>query len=74
MKETQCDRILRHLRDYGTITSLEAITEYGILRLASRINDLKRRGYAITSETKSAKNRYGETTHYSVYKLMERNI
>ena len=74
MKETQCDRILRHLRDYGTISSLEAITEYGILRLASRINDLKRQGYPITSETKSSKNRYGETTHYSVYKLAERNI
>ena len=74
MKETQCDRILRHLRDYGSISSLEAITEYGILRLASRINDLKRQGYPITSETKSSKNRYGETTHYSVYKLAERNI
>ena len=71
MKETQCDRILRHLKDFGSITTLEAITEYGILRLASRINDLKKRGYKITSTTGTAINRYGENTHYSVYKLIE---
>lgn len=73
MKITQCDRILRHLKDYGSITSLEAMQEYGIMRLASRINDLKCRGIRIISETKSSKNRYGETTHYSVYKLAEVN-
>ena len=71
MKETQCDRILRHMRDYGTISSLEAITEYGILRLASRISDLKKRGYNIVSTTGTAMNRYGEETHFSVYKLIE---
>lgn len=71
MKITQCDMILRHLRDYGSITSLEAITEYGILRLASRINDLKRSGHNIMSETKKGSNRYGDTFHYSVYRLIE---
>lgn len=72
MKTTQCERILRHLRDFGSISSLEAITEYGILRLASRINDLKRKGYPIVSETKTGKNRYDESTHYKVYKLVEK--
>ena len=71
MKTTQCDRILRHLRDYGSITSLEAITEYGILRLASRITDLKRSGHNIVSETATGKNRYGEKIRYSVYRLIE---
>lgn len=71
MKITQCDRILRHLRDFGSITSLEAITEYGILRLASRINDLKRKGYHITSATATGENRYKEKVHYSVYRLIE---
>lgn len=72
MKITQCDRILRHLKDYGSISSLEAITDYGILRLASRINDLKRRGCKIIAETKTGKNRYNETTHYRVYKLADK--
>lgn len=73
LKVTQCERIIRHLQDYGTITSLEAISEYGILRLASRISDLKKQGYLITSEFKTGKNRYGEPTHYSVYQLVKEN-
>lgn len=71
MKTTQCDKVLRHLEDHGSITSFEAFNEYGILRLASRINDLRAQGMAIVSETASGKNRYGETTHYSVYRLAE---
>ena len=68
---TQCDRILRHLKDYGSITSMEAMQEYGIMRLASRINDLRRSGVAIQSETVTGKNRYGETTHYAIYRLAQ---
>lgn len=70
-KITQIERILRHLNDYGSITSLEAMQEYGIMRLASRINDLKAEGIDIVSETKSGKNRYGETTHFKVYRLAD---
>ena len=69
MKATQCERILRHLNDFGSITSLEAMQEYGIMRLASRINDLRAQGVIIVSETAAGKNRYGETTHYAVYRL-----
>ena len=71
MAITQCERILRHLKDYGSITSLEAVNEYGIMRLASRINDLRAEGIAIVSEMRTGKNRYGETTHFAVYRLAE---
>lgn len=71
MKITQCERILRHMKDYGSISSLEAMNEYGIMRLASRINDLKAQGIDIVSEVKTGKNRYGEDTHFAVYKLKE---
>ena len=70
-KLRQIDRILRHLEDYGSITSLEAMKEYGIMRLASRITDLKKQGYSIISETETGKNRYNETTHWKVYRLAE---
>lgn len=71
IKMTQCEKIVRHLQDHGTISSLEAINEYGILRLASRVNDLKRRGYNIVGEIKTGRNRYGEKTSFKVYKLEE---
>lgn len=66
---TQCDRILRHFQDYGSITSLEAMKEYGIMRLASRISDLRRLGYTIKKTTETSKNRYGEPTSYARYSL-----
>lgn len=66
---TQCEMILHHLKTYGSISHKEAEGEYGIARLASRINDLRRQGVAIQAETVTGKNRYGKTTHYAVYKL-----
>ena len=45
MKQTE--KIARHLETYGSITSLEAMQEYGIMRLASRVSDLKKAGVAI---------------------------
>lgn len=66
---TQNERIIRHLTDYGSITSLEAMSEYGIMRLASRISDLKKLGYPIIGEIETGKNRYGELTRFSRYRL-----
>ena len=68
-KVKQTERILRHLEERGSITTLEAITELGVLRLASRINDLRRAGHKIISTSATGKNRYGETVRFSVYTL-----
>ena len=65
----QNERILRHLCDYGSITSLEAMQDYGIMRLASRIHDLRTIGYDIRGETVAAKNRYGEPTRFVRYAI-----
>ena len=69
---TQNERILRHLRDNGSITPLDALSEYGIMRLASRISDLRSRGYDISREMVQGRNRYGEATRYARYTLAER--
>ena len=71
-KMTQCDRILRHLNDYGSITLAEAMTDYGVYRLASRVNDLKKKGYPITAELVKGTNRYGEATRFAIYRLEDR--
>ena len=69
MKITQNDRILRHLKDYGSITTWEAIQEYGITRLSARIKDIKDMGYTITDEWLSTPNRYGEMVSFKKYSL-----
>ena len=71
MKTTQCERILQYMKEFGSISTLEAFGDLGVTRLASRINDLKKMGYSITSTTASGKNRFGESTHFSVYRLEE---
>lgn len=71
MKVTQCQRILDYMDQFGSISTLEAFKDLGVARLASRIHDLKSMGYHIISETKSSKNRFGEQTHFKVYRLAE---
>ena len=73
-KLTQCDRILRHLEDYGSIDPMVAIKEYGCMRLASRISDLKGRGIEIIAERTKGKNRYGEDTSYCTYRLRNKEV
>jgi hypothetical protein len=68
---TQQDRILRHLNDKGSITALEAMKEYGIMRLTSRVCELKDQGYKIRSEFISSKNRYNEPVSFSKYTLIK---
>lgn len=66
---TQCERILKYIAWNGSISQREAMNELGIYRLASRINDLKKMGYPIISKTVSGENRFGEKTHFTIYKL-----
>lgn len=66
---TQNDRIMRHLQEYGSITQAEAIQEYGIMRLASRISDLRKEGIKIKRHMETGRNRYGEKTAYARYEL-----
>ena len=73
-KMTQCDRVLRHLEDFGSIDPMTAIKDYGCMRLASRIADLKGMGHNIVSERTKGKNRYGEQTSYCTYRLIKKEV
>lgn len=65
---TQCERVLKYIEDFGSISTVQAFMDIGVARLASRIHDLRRMGVQIVSETVYTRNRYGEPTHYSVYR------
>ncbi|MBR5273574.1 MAG: helix-turn-helix domain-containing protein [Clostridia bacterium] len=68
-KPTQNTRILDYMQEFGGITQLEALRDLGVMRLASRISDMRRLGYDIESETVPVKNRWGETCYIKKYKL-----
>ena len=71
MKDTQCNKILEHIKEHGSISPIEARVLYGVMRLASRVNDLRRRGHNITSEIVTGVDRNGGKVRYAVYKLEE---
>lgn len=66
---TQEQMILKHLQDYGTITTWEAFTDYGITRLSDKIFTLRNKGYNIENENMSALNRYKKKVHFTKYHL-----
>lgn len=66
---TQCEKIKRHLDIFGAITPMEAMQEYGIMRLGARIWDLKASGENIKTVMVTGKNRFGERTQWARYEL-----
>ena len=68
-KATQSMRVLGYMENHGCITQFQATSDLGVLRLASRISDLKKNGYPIKSEAVAVKNRFDETCYVSRYSL-----
>jgi sulfur transfer protein SufE len=62
--KSQNASILKHLTEGKTINPAQAMSMFGCMRLAARINDLRNAGFAVISETirKNSK-------HYSQYRL-----
>lgn len=71
MKSTQCEKVLEYMRQFGSITQLQALQDIGCMRLASRITDLRQQGYAIGRRIKTSKNRYGDSVSFAEYYLEE---
>lgn len=47
MKTTQKERIIRYIREFGSITSLDAYNDLGITQLRSQARPIKKRGLSI---------------------------
>jgi hypothetical protein len=70
-KPTQCQRVLDYIRQFGSITSLQAYADLSVTQLGARLYELKEQGYEFTKERINTTNRFGEPTHYDKYKLKE---
>jgi len=65
--KSQSDAILWHLKTYGSITSYEAIKEYGATRLSAIIFNHRKEGYEIDSMPLTKKTRFGRNTTIAKY-------
>ena len=70
-RPTQCQRLLDYMSRHKSITQIEALSELGILRLASRISELRRKGYAISREMVTVTNRFNEKCKVASYQLVD---
>ena len=68
MKSTQQARVLGYLRAKGSITSLQAIQNYGITRLSAVIFDMIEKGHVFKKEHQvKVTNRFGEVNRVTRY-------
>ena len=56
---TQSKHILKYLENGHSLTPRKAMVEFGVMRLAARIKDLRDDGYAIKSERVTVPTRNG---------------
>ena len=68
------DKILQHLSKFGSITSREAIDEYGIFRVDRCISYLKKQGYKIDLEWNHKEDENGNRICYGIYRLIETSV
>jgi len=68
-KETHYTRTLAYLKNYGSITSLEAIRDLGNTRLSATIFNLRQDGYDISATNVSVPTRWGTTTTVAKYEI-----
>ena len=63
---SQNEKILKYMLSHKNgITPIQAMEKFGCMRLSGRIHDLREKGYNISSELVTVKNRYGETCRVS---------
>ncbi len=68
-RPTQEQRVLDYINRFGSITQREAYLDLSIMRLASRISSLRKKGYPITSRMITVENRFGEKVHIKRYSM-----
>lgn len=70
-RPTQAQLVLDYITAFGSITQLEAFRDLGVMRLASRVSELKKKGYEIESKPETVKNRFGKKISVKRYRLAE---
>ena len=66
----RAERVLEYIREFGSISQLDATRDLGYTRLAPAISEIKQMGIKIKSKREQSKNRRGETVSYSRYFLV----
>ena len=69
MRTTQCQQIVQYIKDFGSITRMDAMYDLGIANFGARESDLKKQGIYLSGEWEYGKNRYGKPIKWKRYRL-----
>ena len=64
---TQRELVLQYIEDFGSITPMEAFSDLGITKLATRISEMRKQGMEFKIEMVKRKNRYGKPVRFAKY-------
>lgn len=65
------EHVLNYIREFGSISSMEAFRDLGITRLSAVIFNLKADGYEFDTKTEHSVNRFGKKVCFARYSLKE---
>ena len=71
MKKTIKERVYDYMKEFGSITGLDAARDLGTFSLREAIRDLKKDGINIQSKFETGLNRWGTKTNYKRYWIVE---
>ena len=66
---TQMEMLINHFQHGHSITQAEALDRFGIGRLASRITDLKNKGYDVEVADEVVRNRFNKKVMIARYRF-----
>ena len=69
MRKPIKERVYDYMKEFGSITGLDAFRDLGTFSLREAIRDLKKEGVMIKSKYETALNRWGNKTTYKRYWL-----
>ena len=64
---TQKQMVIDYIKNFGSITPMEAFSDLGITKLATRVSELRRNGERIVKKMENGKNRFGRKIRYARY-------
>ena len=66
-RRSQIERIDQYIKDFGSITILDAFRDLGIANFTARISNMREQGYPLVGTWDESKNRYCEKVRYMRY-------
>ena len=73
-RPTQCGRLLKYIEKYGSIGTMQAIIELGIVNPSARVSELKAAGVKIITTMTESRNRFDEPVRYAVYTIKQGGV